>query len=95
MKSHAREELNSPDLIKLLSLDEENFKSHFAGSPILRTKRRGFLRNVCVALGNVGDSSALPHLQKVAGDSEPLIAEHANWAIEQINRAKVGDIGIF
>ena len=57
--------------------------------PILRTKRRGLLRNVCVALGNVGDASAVPHLQKAACDAEPLIAEHARWAIVQIqSRAK-------
>jgi epoxyqueuosine reductase len=42
------------------------------------------LRNVCVALGNVGDASALPALQKAAEDSEPLIAEHAQWAMAQI-----------
>jgi epoxyqueuosine reductase len=84
MKPHAREELNSPDLIGLLSLNETEFKSRFAGSPILRTKRRGLLRNVCVALGNTGDESAVPHLQKAAADSEPLIAEHARWAIAEI-----------
>jgi epoxyqueuosine reductase len=56
----------------------------FAGTPILRTKRRGLLRNVCVALGNTGDVSALPALQKAAGDAEPLIAEHARWALERI-----------
>ena len=84
MKSHARKDLEQPDLIGLLSLDEKTFKSRFAGSPILRTKRRGFLRNVCVALGNTGDDSALPHLQKAVNDSEPLIAEHARWAISEI-----------
>jgi epoxyqueuosine reductase len=84
MKSHARNDLEQPDLIELLQLDETNFKSRFSGSPILRTKRRGLLRNVCVALGNVGDESALPHLQKAAGDLELLIAEHAIWAIDQI-----------
>ena len=84
MKAHAREELNSPDLIELLSLDDKQFKSRFAGSPILRTKRRGFLRNVCVALGNVGDESALPALEKSAQDTEPVIAEHARWAISEI-----------
>jgi epoxyqueuosine reductase len=84
MKSHAREDLRQPDLIELLQLDEKNFKSRFAGSPILRTKRRGFLRNVCVALGNLGGESALPILEKSANDSEPLIAEHARWAIEEI-----------
>jgi epoxyqueuosine reductase len=84
MKSHAKEELNAPDLIELLRLDDAGFKSRFAGTPILRTKRRGLLRNVCVALGNVGDATALPDLEKAAQDSEPLIAEHARWAVEQI-----------
>jgi epoxyqueuosine reductase len=51
---------------------------------MLRTKRRGLLRNVCVALGNTGDESALPALEKSSRDSEPLIAEHAIWAISQI-----------
>jgi epoxyqueuosine reductase len=72
------------DLLELLQLDEAGFKSRFVGTPVLRTKRRGLLRNVCVALGNVGDASALPHLQKAAHDPEPLIAEHAHWAIAQI-----------
>ena len=57
MKAHARPELAAPDLIELLQLDEAGFKSRFAGTPILRTKRRGLLRNVCVALGNAGDAN--------------------------------------
>ena len=84
MKPHARADLTTPDLIELLSLDEAAFKKRFAGTPMLRTKRRGLLRNVCVALGNVGDETALPALEKASGDTEPLIAEHARWAIEQI-----------
>jgi epoxyqueuosine reductase len=85
MKTHARLELAEPDLLKLLQLDEAGFKSRFAGTPILRAKRRALLRNVCVALGNIGDASVLPALQKAAGDAEPLIAEHARWAIEWIH----------
>ena len=81
MQSHARADLRSPDLIGLLSLDEAQFKARFDGSPILRTKRRGLLRNVCVALGNLRDPAALPALQRAAADPEPLIAEHAQWAI--------------
>ncbi len=84
MKPHGREDLSAPDLVELLSLDDAQFKSRFKNSPILRTKRRGFLRNVCVALGNVGDESALPRLQKSTSDHEPLIAEHAHWALEEI-----------
>lgn len=91
MKAHARPDLAAPDLAGLLQLDEAGFKSRFAGTPILRTKRRGLLRNVCVALGNVGDASGLPALEKAAGDAEPLIAEHARWAVEQIqNKERMG-----
>jgi epoxyqueuosine reductase len=58
----------------------------FRKSPIKRIKRRGFLRNVCVALGNIGDPADLPALESAAQDPEPLIAEHAEWAIQQIRR---------
>jgi epoxyqueuosine reductase len=84
MKSHYRANLATADLIELLALDDSEFKKRFAGTPVLRTKRRGLLRNVCVALGNVGDESCLEALEKSAADPEPLIAEHAKWAIEQI-----------
>jgi epoxyqueuosine reductase len=84
MKPHARGALQQPDLVELLSLDDAAFKSRFQGSPVLRTKRRGLLRNVCVALGNIGDESAVPALEKAAQDKEPLITEHARWALEQI-----------
>ena len=86
MKSHARADLAAPDLIELLKLDDAGFKARFAGTPMLRTKRRGFLRNVCVALGNTGDKSSLPALRRAATDSEPLIAEHALWALKQIQQ---------
>jgi epoxyqueuosine reductase len=55
---------------------------------MIRAKRRGLLRNVCVALGNSGDARALPTLEKAAADSEPLIAEHARWGIRQITNRK-------
>jgi epoxyqueuosine reductase len=84
MKPHARKDLCEPDLLELLALDDAGFKAKFAGSPILRTKRRGFLRNVCVALGNIGDETALPNLVNAAHDREPLVAEHARWAIGEI-----------
>ena len=67
-----------------LALDDAQFHALFRRSPIKRIKRRGFLRNVCVALGNVGDRTDLPALQRAADDPEPLIAEHALWAIERI-----------
>ncbi|HYT59065.1 MAG TPA: tRNA epoxyqueuosine(34) reductase QueG [Haliangiales bacterium] len=88
MKEHARPdlELEQTDLIDLLSLDDAGFKRKFAGTPLSRARRRGLLRNVCVALGNVGDAAALPALERAAGDPEPLIAEHAEWAGNQIRQ---------
>lgn len=84
MREHRRADLQTADLLELLALDDAGFKAKFAGTPMLRTKRRGLLRNVCVALGNIGDASALPALEKAASDPEPLIAEHARWAIGEI-----------
>jgi epoxyqueuosine reductase len=75
-----------------LQLGEEEFRLFFRNSPIKRIKRRGFLRNVCVALGNVGNSGDLPALERAAADPEPLIAEHAAWAIEQIHE-RAGGLG--
>jgi epoxyqueuosine reductase len=67
-----------------LELNDVEFRNLFRNSPIRRIKRRGFLRNVCVVLGNVGDESDLAALSEAASDPEPLISEHAVWAIEQI-----------
>ena len=84
MAEKRRPGLEGPDLLELLTLDGAAFQRRFAGTPILRARRRGFLRNVCVALGNMGGAEALSALQRAATDEEPLIAEHASWAIAQI-----------
>ena len=89
MAEHARTDLRTPDLMGLLALTDAEFKVRFAGSPILRTKRRGLLRNVCVALGNTAGPEALPALHRAAIDPEPLIAEHARWAIGQIESRRL------
>ena len=82
-------ERRQPAPARRLALDDAAFKSRFAGTPLLRPKRRGLLRNVCVALGNSGRREALPALECAARDAEPLIREHAEWAIRQIeNDAK-------
>jgi epoxyqueuosine reductase len=91
MRPHYRPDLAAPDLIELLSLDEAAFQRRFAGTPIRRTKRRGLLRNVCVALGNCGDEEALPALERAVTDAEPLVAEHARWAIAQIQVRTAAD----
>lgn len=80
----ARRSTTGMSLREYLELSDAEFRALFKNSPIKRTKRRGFLRNVCVALGNAGDASDLPALERAAMDPEPLIAEHAKWAIDQI-----------
>jgi epoxyqueuosine reductase len=75
---------SSPALLPLLALDEEEFRRQFKNSPIKRAKRRGLLRNVCVALGNIKDPVAVPGLIGALHDTEPLVRAHAAWALGQI-----------
>lgn len=67
-----------------LALTPKAFNRAFKDSPIQRTKRRGYLRNVSVALGNLGEESTLPALELALEDPEPLVREHAAWAIQTI-----------
>ncbi len=71
-------------LREYLQLSEQEFRDLFRGSPILRIKRARFLRNVCVALGNVGDNDDLPALKVAESDPDSLISTHAQWATAQI-----------
>ena len=66
-------------------MDVEAFREVFAKSPIKRIKRERFLRNVCVALGNTGSEKDLPALERAKADPDPLISEHAEWAIMEIH----------
>jgi len=86
LRPPSRPDLATPDLLELLRLDDAGFKRRFADTPLLRSKRRGLLRNVAVALGNTGDPTALPALARATSDSEPLIAEHAQWALATLER---------
>jgi epoxyqueuosine reductase len=80
---------DGPSLVDLMVLSEEEFSIRFSGSPIKRAKRRGLLRNVAVALGNWGQSEAVPALARALDDPEPLIRGHSAWALGQI-LARVG-----
>ncbi|MGC3988643.1 MAG: tRNA epoxyqueuosine(34) reductase QueG [Chthoniobacteraceae bacterium] len=80
----ARDFVNRYQLRDYLALDDEQFRTLFRKSPIKRIKRPRFLRNVCVALGNVGTPEDLAALHQAAADPHPLIADHARWAITQI-----------
>ncbi|HIE51964.1 MAG TPA: tRNA epoxyqueuosine(34) reductase QueG [Armatimonadetes bacterium] len=81
---HPRPDLARPDLLELLNLTPAEFNRRFRDSPLRRTKRRGLLRNLCVALGNSGDRRAVPALIRALGDAEPLVRAHAAWALGQL-----------
>jgi epoxyqueuosine reductase len=76
--------LYAPELIPLLALTDEEFRARFKGSAIKRPKRRGFLRNVAVALGNLGAVEAVPALVRALSDPDPLVRGHAAWALGRI-----------
>jgi epoxyqueuosine reductase len=77
--------LHAPELIPLLALTEAEFRRRFRGSPITRAKRRGFLRNVCVALGNLLDARGVPALARaLRDDADALVRAHAAWALGRI-----------
>ena len=74
----------APSLLELLALDEAAFRTRFRGTAVLRAKRRGLLRNACVAAGNWGDPVAIPALSHLLADAEPLLRGHAAWALGRI-----------
>src|SRR5687768_10853997 len=69
-----------------LSISAEEFNQRYKGTPVKRAKRRGYLRNTAVALGNIGDMHTLPILQNALNNEEPLVREHAQWAIDKITK---------
>jgi epoxyqueuosine reductase len=80
-----RGDLAALDPVELLGLTDDEFRHRFRGTAIMRTRRRGLLRNAAIVLGNLGAPSALPALRKALLDSEPLIREAAQWAIDRID----------
>lgn len=80
-----RPEVAAPNLITELSLTAEEFGGKFRHSAVERAKRRGYLRNVAVALGNSDQPAAVNALEgALKGDPEPLIRGHAAWALGRI-----------
>ncbi len=75
----------SVDLHTELSLDDQTFKAKYAGTPVLRAKHAGFLRNLIIAAGNSGDLSLLPQLQILKSEcAEPMLQEALGWAISAL-----------
>lgn len=77
-------ERTAPKLLDLLNMDRTRFNARFKGTAIMRAKRRGLVRNACVAAGNWGSDEALPVLRRLLDDEDSLVREHAAWAIATI-----------
>ncbi|MFL2544541.1 MAG: tRNA epoxyqueuosine(34) reductase QueG [Longimicrobiales bacterium] len=90
----ARKGLDGPALLdlaeQLVKMDEADFRVRYKKSPISRAKRKGLLRNVCVAMGNWGSKECIPLLRRAVGDPEPLVREHASWALDKIQSTNEG-----
>lgn len=69
-----------PPLSDLLQLDDAAFRQRFAGTPVKRTGRNRFIRNVLIAAGNSGNADLLPQIEDLAGDPSPLVRAMAAWA---------------
>jgi epoxyqueuosine reductase len=78
-------------LVELLGLDEAAFRAQFRGTPVLRAKRRGLVRNACVAAGNSGDPVLVEPLTALLRDAEPLVRGHAAWALGRLGGALAFD----
>ncbi len=87
-----RERAETRQLIELLRMDDEAFRKRFRKSPVKRTKRRGLLRNVAVALGNSGNPLAVAPLTDALADKEPLIRAHSVWALGELLGAQALEV---
>lgn len=79
-------------LVEWMRLDDPAFRERFRKTPLWRTKRRGMLRNVAVALGNWGSPEALPALAQGVQDPEPLIRQHCAWALGQVGTPEAQEL---
>jgi epoxyqueuosine reductase len=78
------QQLFHPDLQWLAQMDVEAYQGTFRGSPVKRAKYSGLRRNVAVAMGNSGAKEFAPELRKMAEDADPMVAEHADWALKKL-----------
>lgn len=81
----ARPETDNPPIGELLQLDDAAFRARFAGTPVKRTGRDRFVRNVLVAAGNSKDRSLVPHVRRLIEDGSPLVRGMAVWALARLS----------
>ena len=83
-KLAARDQLRGPDLVQLARLDDAAFRALFAKSPVKRTGRDRFIRNVLIAIGNSGDPALAQEAERLLTDASPLVRGAAVWALSQL-----------
>ena len=88
-KLAARETLKAPRLADLARLDDGSFRALFAKSPVKRTGRDRFVRNVLIAIGNSGDAALAREAERLLDDLSPLVRGAAVWALAQLDRAQL------
>ena len=89
----ARPETDNPPLAELLALDEAAFRRRFAGTPVKRTGRDRFVRNVLIAAGNSGDPALLGLIRPLLEDRSPLVRGAAVWALGRLSgRTELGQL---
>ncbi|MFN7055357.1 tRNA epoxyqueuosine(34) reductase QueG [Hyphomonas sp.] len=88
---YARVELKGPDLAELAALDDAAFREVFSGSPVKRSGRDRFIRNVCIAIGNSGSARLLPSLLPLLDDASPLVRGAAVWALARLDPARFAE----
>ncbi len=79
-----RDALLAPPLERLAALSLQEFKEMFKTTPVPRARYQGFLRNVCVAMGNAGEARFRAPLERLAAAGDELVAEHARWALARL-----------
>lgn len=79
-----REDLRLAPLAELAALDDARFRARFAGTPVKRTGRDRFVRNVLCAIGNSGEQSLAPAAEAVLDDFSPLVRGMAVWALSRL-----------
>ncbi len=82
----------NPPLEELLTLDEAAFRARFRGSPVKRSGRDRFVRNVLVAAGNSGEPALLPSVIALLGDASPLVRGMAVWAVRGLANKELAEV---
>src|SRR5206468_4089549 len=92
IKLAARDELRAPRLADLARLDDAAFRTLFAKSPVKRTGRDRFVRNVLIAIGNSGDAMLAPQAEQLLNDASPLVRGAAVWALGRLDPQKLAEL---